>query len=72
MKFAAARQPSEKHLGSYSSNSEHVLYPKIFYPTRNLRKKFKTTKADDSFFSEDDILSKLTDNRLEPKDMSDI
>ena len=53
MKFAGARQPSEKHLASYSLNSEHVLYPKIFFPTRNLRNKnyYKTTKADDSVFS---------------------
>ena len=74
MKFAASRQPSEKHLASYSSNSEHVLYPKIFYPTRNLRNKnhLKTTKDDDSVFSYDEILSRLTEKRLEPKDMSDI
>lgn len=72
MKFAAARHISETRLASYSSNSEHVLYPRVFFPTRNLRAKLKTTKADDSVFSQDDILSRLTDKRLEPKDMSDI
>ena len=52
-KFPAATQPFEKKLPSYSSNSDHVLYPKIFYPSWNLRNKnhFKTTKADDSVFS---------------------